>query len=199
MDILYYSNHCKHSQTIIRNLGKTSVRDKACFICIDKRTNDTKTNQTYILLENGSKVIMPPNIHSVPALLLVKQNYRVIYGDEIMKYFQPYIMNQNEIATNRNGEPMAFHLGGSSGGSNIISEQYTLYDMSPDELSAKGKGGMRQLYNYVSTNNDLDFIKTPPDTYRPDKLSNNVTIDTLQQQRNEDISKIPTNNPSTAI
>lgn len=199
MDILYYSNYCKHSQTIIRNLGKTSVRDKACFICIDKRTRDPKNNQVYVVLENGSKVIMPPNIHSVPVLLLVKQNYRVIYGDEIMKYFQPYIMSQNDIATNSNGEPMAFHLGVSSGGSNIISENYTLYDMSPEELSAKGKGGMRQLYNYVSANDDLNIIQTPPDTYRPDKLSNNVTIDTLQQQRNEEIPKIPSMGPSLSI
>jgi hypothetical protein len=199
MDILYYSNYCKHSQNIIRNLAKTSIRDKACFICIDKRTRDQKNNQVYVILENGSKVIMPPNIHSVPALLLVKQNYRVIYGDEIMKYFQPHIMNENDIATKRNGEPIAFHLGGSSGGSNIMSEQYTLYNMSPEELSAKGKGGMRQLYNYVSVNDDLNFIQTPPDTYRPDKLSNNVTIDKLQQQRNEEMSKLPQNNPTVSI
>jgi hypothetical protein len=199
MDILYYSNFCKHSQIILRNLAKTTIRDKACFICIDKRTHDPKNNQVYVILENGSKVIMPPNIHSVPALLLVKQNYRVIYGDEIMKYFQPHIMKQNDIATNRNGEPTSFYLGASSGGTNIMSEQYTLYNMSPEELSAKGKGGMRQLYNYVSVNDDANFIQTPPDTYRPDKLSNNVTIDTLQQQRNEEISKIPNTNPSLSI
>jgi len=199
MDILYYSNFCKHSQNIIRNLAKTAVRDKACFICIDKRTQDKKNNQTYILLENGSKVIMPPNIHSVPALLLVKQNYRVIYGDEIMKYFQPHIMNQNDIATNRNGEPMAFSLIGSSGGTNIMSEQFTLYNMSPEELSAKGKGGSRQMYNYVSFSDDQKFIQTPPDTYRPDKLSNNITIDTLQQQRNEEISKISSKNQALTL
>jgi hypothetical protein len=46
---------------------------------------------------------------------------------------------------------------------------------------------------------DLNFIQTPPDTYRPDKLSNNVTIDTLQQQRNEEISKLPQNNPTLSI
>jgi hypothetical protein len=196
MDILYYSNHCKHSQNILRNLAKTSIREKACFICIDKRTRDQKNNQVYILLENGTKVIMPPNIHSVPALLLVKQNYRVIYGDEIMKHFQPHIMKDNDLATQRNGEPMAFQLSGSSGGTNIVSEAYTLYNMSPDELSAKGKGGMRQLYNYVPVSDETTFIQTPPDTYRPDKLSNSVTIDTLQQQRNEEISKIASKGPS---
>lgn len=199
MDILYYSNLCKHSQTILRNLAKTSLREKVCFICIDKRTRDPKNNQVYILLENGSKVLMPPNIHSVPAMLLVKQNYRVIYGDEIMKHYQPIIMNETEIATNRNGEPISFQLGSSSGGTNIVSESYTLYNMSPEELSAKGNGGMRQLYNYVPVSEDANFIKTPPDTYRPDKLSNNVTIDTLQQERNAEINKLSNKGPGLTL
>jgi hypothetical protein len=96
----------------------------------------------------------------------------------------------NDMATNFNGEPMGFHLGGSSGGCNIMSEQFTFYDMSPDDLSAKGKGGMRQLYNYVSANDDINLINTPPDNYRPDKLSNNVTIDKLQQQRLDEIGTV---------
>lgn len=189
MDNLYYSNYCKHSQKIIQHLSKTNIRDKINFICIDKRVREPKNNQIYIALENGTKVILPPNIHSVPALLLIKQNYRVVYGDEVMKQLEPYIMNQKDIATNRNGEPSAFHLGNPMYSSNIVSEQYTMYNMTPEELSAKGNGGSRQLYNYVSVANDDNFINTPPDTYKPDKLSNNVTIDSLQQQRNQDIPK----------
>ena len=69
-----------------------------------------------------------------------------------------------------------------------------MYNMTPEELSAKGKGGMRQMYNYVSANQDTLFIQTPPDTYRPDKISNSVTIDTLQQQRNAEIGNIPSQN-----
>lgn len=74
-----------------------------------------------------------------------------------------------------------------SGGSNIVSEQFTFYDMSPEELSSKGKGAKRQLYNYVSANNDTLSIDTPPDNYRPDKISTNVTIDSLLQKRQTDI------------
>lgn len=199
MDILYYSNYCKHSQKIIQNLSKTNVKDKLSFICIDKRTREPKNNQIYILLENGNKVIMPPNIHSVPALLLVKQNYHVLYGDDIMKQLQPQILNDNSMATKHNGEPMAFQLGVGSGGSNITSEHFTMYNMSPEELSAKGKGGMRQMYNYVSAADDNMFIQTPPDTYRPNKLSNSVTIDKLQQQRNEEMSKLPSQNIGIGI
>jgi hypothetical protein len=190
MDILYYSTYCKHCQKLLQSLVKGNLSDKISFICIDKRTVDPKTNQTYIVLENGSKVVMPPNIHSVPALLLIKQNYKVILGDEIIKHYHPQLKSLNEKATNYNGEPSGFILGASNGGTNIVSEQFTLYNMSPDELSAKGRGGSRQMYNYVSASDDMNFINTPADTYRPDKLSNSVTIDTLQQKRLDEITQI---------
>ena len=59
--------------------------------------------------------------------------------------------------------------------------------MTPEELSAKGRGGQRQMYNYVSASQDLDFIQTPPDNYRPDKLDESVTLDQIQEQRNSDV------------
>ena len=46
-----------------------------------------------------------------------------------------------------------------SDGSNIVSEQFTYYNMTPEELSAKGKGGQRQMYNYVSASQDLILYK----------------------------------------
>lgn len=193
MDILYYSNYCTHSQKVLQTLVKGNMSDKLSFICIDKRQIDKQTNQTYIILENGGKVVLPPNIHSVPALLLIKDNYRIIQGDDIIKFFHKDIKQQHNIATNFNGEPVSFRLGGSSGGTNVMSEQYTLYDMSPDELSAKGSGGSRQMYNYVSAGNTIDLIQTPDDTYKPDKVSNGVTIDSLQQKRMDDISEIMPN------
>lgn len=193
MDILYYSNYCTHSQKVLQTLVKGNLSDKLSFICIDKRQIDKQTNQTYIILENGGKVVLPPNIHSVPSLLLIKDNYRIIQGDEIIKFFHNDIKQQSNIATNFNGEPISFQLGSSSGGTNITSEQYTMYDMSPDELSAKGNGGNRQMYNYVSVNDSINLIKTPDDTYKPDKVSNGVTIDSLQQKRMDDINKIMPN------
>uniref|UniRef100_A0A6C0JJC1 Uncharacterized protein n=1 Tax=viral metagenome TaxID=1070528 RepID=A0A6C0JJC1_9ZZZZ len=166
------------------------MSDKISFICIDKRYTDPKTNQVFIVLENQNRVVMPPNVHSVPALLLIKQNYKMLMGDDILKHYHPQMKELNEKATNFNGEPMAFPIMSSSGGTNIISEQFTMYNMSPEELSAKGKGGNRQLYNYVSAQDDIKFIETPADTYRPDKLSGSVTIDTLQQQRMDEVSQI---------
>lgn len=183
-DILYYSNYCKHSQSIIQYFAKNNLTDKVSFICVDKRIVDSKTGYTHIILENGKKVLLPPNIHHVPSLLLTKQNYKVVLGDNIIGYFKPKVVEQNEIATDYQGEPSGFYIGG---GTNIVSEQYTFYNMSPEELSAKGKGGMRQLHNYVKANHEPVFINTPPDKYQPDKLSNQLTLETLQQQRNNDI------------
>jgi len=187
MDILYYSNYCKHSQKIIQFLVKNRLNDKLNFICIDKRRRDPKTGQIQIVLENGNNVILPPNIHSVPSLLLVKQSYQVILGDDIIKQFQNTVNENNDISTQYNGEPRGFVLPGSSTGMNIVSEQYTYYDMSPEELSAKGKGGLRNMHNYVNANHEYGIINTPPDNYRPDKLSSSVTLDTLQQKRNDEV------------
>lgn len=193
MNILYYSNYCAHSQKILQTLVKGNLSDKLSFICIDKRLHDSKTNQTFIVLENGGKVILPPNIHSVPSMLLINENYRVIYGDDIIKLFHNDIKQANNVATRTNGEPMSYQLQTSSGGTNIVSEQYTMYNMSPDELSAKGSGGNRQLYNYMSADNNINLIQTPDDTYKPDKLSNSVTVDSLQQSRIDEINEIMPN------
>ena len=190
MDILYYSNYCKHSQSIIQTLVKSNLTDKISFICIDKRSRDPSNGQTYITLESGGKVVMPPNVHSVPSLLIVKEHYRVLMGDDIIKHLHPQIKTSMSAASiQQQTEPSGYFLATSSGGTNIMSEKFTSYDMTPDELSAKGNGQSRQLYNYISVQNDMNMINTPPDDYRPDKVSNDVTLDTLQQSRMDDIGQ----------
>ena len=42
------------------------------------------------------------------------------------------------------------------------------------------------MYDYVPVNGN-NMIQTPPDTYKPDKISNELTIDKIQQQRNADV------------
>jgi hypothetical protein len=189
MDILYYSNYCKHSQSIIQTLVKSNLTDKISFICIDKRSRDPSNGQTYITLENGGKVIMPPNVHSVPSLLIIKEQYRVLMGDDIIKHLHPQIKNTMSANMQPNIEPSGYFLATSNGGTNIMSEKFTSYDMTPDELSAKGNGQARPLYNYISVQNDMNLINTPPDDYKPDKVSNDVTLDTLQQKRMDDIGQ----------
>ncbi len=88
MDTLYYSNYCKHSQRVLQFLVKGNLVEKINFLCIDNRERNPANNQVYILLEDGKKVIMPPNIQSVPSLLLVRAGYRVILGDDIIAHYQ---------------------------------------------------------------------------------------------------------------
>lgn len=187
MDILYYSNYCKHSQKVVNFFVKNNLTKLVNFICLDKRKVDPNTGQIVVMLENGTEVSLPPNVHSVPALMLVKDNYRVIYGNEVMGQYANQIETQMNDATLGEGEPSGFSIS-SSNSDNIISEKFTYYDASPQDLSAKGQGGNRQMHHYVSANSEGLSIKTPPDTYKPNKLSNSVTVDSLQQQRNEELA-----------
>ena len=191
MDIFYYSNYCKHSQKVLQFLVKGNLVDKISFICIDKRFYDARTNQTKIALENGSSVILPPNVHSVPALLLVNKNYQMVLGDDIIKHYEPLVREKIARADLGTGEPAGFAMNQFGGGTMVTSEQYTMYNMTPEELAAKSTSMRRPLHNYVSANDDNQFIKTPPDTYKPDKISTNITIDTLEKQRTDEIQQSP--------
>lgn len=191
MDVLYYSNDCPNSQKVIKYIAKNSLIDKINAICIDKRTVDKITGEIYVRLENGKLVMLPPNIHSVPALLMVKNNYSSIFGQDIINYFEPLVKEKTEEAYQYNGEPLGVSLAPSSAGVSIMSEQYTMYDLSPDDLSAKSRSEKRPMYNYVSATHQPYKIPTPPDTYRPDKIGESVSIETLTQKRNSDINTGP--------
>jgi hypothetical protein len=57
-------------------------------------------------------------------------------------------------------------------------------------LSSKSQSTKRPMYNYVSASNHQSFkIQTPPDTYRPDKVS--ISMETIEQQRNSEIPGPP--------
>ena len=200
MDILYYSNYCKHSQKILQFFVKNNLTEQVSFICVDNRKQDPVTGQINIFLENGTQILLPPNVHSVPSLLLVKESYSVVMGDAILTKYQDTLQNKIDKSTEGNGEPIGVSLNDVSIGS-VVSEQYTSYSASPQDLSTKGNSVNRPLYNYVSANENGISIPTPPDTYRPDKVSQNVTIDTLQQKRNEDVNvtKMPAFMPPPSI
>jgi hypothetical protein len=149
--ILYYSKYCEVSKKYLQILSKSTIQKDIHFICIDKRVKDSN-NKTYIILENGQKIILPDNVTRVPALLLLTKGYEVLYGDRILEHLKPRQEVEVRQATRNNMEPMAFSLGGGGGFSNIVSDQYSFLDQAPEELEAKGNGGMRQMHNYVDLN-----------------------------------------------
>ena len=190
--ILYYSNFCEHSKKLLQGFSKTNVSKDVHFICIDKRLKEG--GKTYIVLENGQKIILPESVTRVPALLLLNEGYRVLYGEEILQYFKPKQEMVTKQATFNNIEPMAFSLGGGGGSSfGIMSDQYSFLDMDSDALAAKGNGGMRQMHNYVDLNYS-DRISAPPENDGEKKGANKIpgelTIEQLQQQREQEFQNL---------
>lgn len=155
-------------------------------ICIDNRTRDKNTNQMVIKLENGKTVLLPPNIHSVPSMLLIKNNFKAVIGDDIIKFFDKTVEKQNDVAMSRQGEPSSYDFG-AYGGKSIVSEKFTFYSMTSDELSAKGRGNNRQMHNYMDANHQLRMMDLPPENYKKEKMSQSITTELLEQQRNGDI------------
>ena len=184
--ILYYSNFCEHSKKLLQTLSKTQSSKDIHFICIDKRTKGPD-NKIYLILESGQKIVMPENVTKVPALLLLNQNYQVLYGDNIYNHLKPAQEVITRQATSNNMEPMAFSLGGGS----IASDQYSFLDMDSEELNTKGNGGMRQMHNYVPLNYS-DTISTPTDEhdYKQSRSAGGqeMTIEKLQQMRDQEIA-----------
>lgn len=196
--ILYYSNFCEHSKRLLQSISKANISKDIHFICIDKRTKDAN-NKIYIILENGQKIIMPENVSRVPALLLLNQGYQVLYGEAIVQHLKPRQEAMVKKATQNNLEPMAFGFGGSSGSfGGISSDQYSFLDMDSESLSAKGNGGIRQMHNYVDLNYS-DSINTPDDDHDykgSNKISGDLTVEQLQQQRELDLQKLTGNKPA---
>ena len=177
--ILYYSNYCNNCKNLLTILSKSNETSTIHFVCIDKRI--VNNGKTYVILENAQHLLLPNTITCVPSLMLIKENYKVLSGDEIMEHFKFLLQEKKNVSTNFNGEPMAFTLGTSA--DNINSDNYSFLDQDSDELSAKGNGGMRQLYNYATINH-VEKIETPSDEYSPDKI-NETQYNEYQNERDK--------------
>lgn len=185
--ILYYSNFCEHSKKLIKFVSSQQFSKNIHFICIDKRTRG-QDGKIYIVLENSQQIVLPENITRVPAVLLLNENYKVLYGDDIYKYFNPKVETATRKATQNNMEPIAFSFDGYS---SVSSDQYSFWDMSDSDLQAKGNGGMRQMHNYVALDY-VDKINTPTDdfNYKASKSDSNLSIEQIQSQRDQDTQNI---------
>jgi glutaredoxin-related protein len=184
--ILYYSNYCEHSKKIVQYLTKANLGNEVHFICIDNRTK--QDNKTFIILANGQKIIMPETVNRVPALLLLNNKYDVLFGENILQHFKPKQTEMVKQATFNNTEPVAFSF---SGGGGVVSDQYSFLDMAPEELSSKGNGGMRQMHNYVDINYVDRMNNYDEDNYKgSNRISSDISIEQLQQQRDAEFSAI---------
>ena len=192
--ILYYSNFCEPSKKLLQTVTKTQNTNNIHFICIDKRVKDAN-GKIFIVLQNGQQILMPENVTRVPALLLLNQNYKVIYGNDIYNYLKPQVTQQIQQATKNNMEPINFQdgfksFGGFSGG--IVSDNYSFLDQSDSELSVKGDGGLRQIHNYVTLNESMNLsMKLPQDDVEYNKIKEGeLSVEALQRRRDEEVANI---------
>lgn len=185
--VLYYSNYCSYSKNILLKLSRSKVKSQLHFLCVDKRIKID--GKIYLILENGDKILMPESITKVPALMLLYRNNELLFGDDIHKHFDVIIKN-NEVKNDYDPrtsktEPESFSLSDVAG--SVKSDFFSFIDMSQDELSAKGDGGTRMLYNYCTLNNN-ETINTPPDDYTPNKV-NDTEIKNYQEAREQVIQR----------
>jgi hypothetical protein len=205
--ILYYSKYCDVCKKYLQLLSKTT--NDIHFICIDKRVKEAN-NKTFIILDNGEKIILPENVTRVPALLLLAKGYEVLYGENILNYLKPAQEVQVRKATQNNMEPMAFSFN-SGGFGDIVSDQYSFLDQAPEDLEAKGNGGMRQMHNYVDLNtafsgdvsqvqaNNEEFNTTIRGVKKIGEDANNQVMEDkmrkMKEERDADIRSITGNRP----
>ena len=183
--ILYYSNHCNNCKDLLKELSGSELSKSIHFLCIDSRVQEK--GNTYIVLPNGKKMILPPNIVRVPTLLSIQENGRLVSGMEIKQYLKSKMTESVKVATQQQMEPSAFSFSG-GGMSSIVSDNYSFLDMDASDLSAEGNGGMRQLHSYVSVG-DAAEISAPAEAHssRQENSSKMPSIENLRQQREMDI------------
>jgi hypothetical protein len=201
--ILYYSTFCIQCQKLLQYISKNPVKNKIHFICIDARTVDSAGNLIIHLENGGPDLVIPPNITRVPALIQIQKNNRVLFGfEDIRRMFEDAAMGGivasaappavAAAAAAAAVEPRPYVLnscvGCGSSGFGVTSDNYSYYDMTAEELKTTGTGGLRQMHNYVSIKQPFDTkIYTPSDDYVADKISSEITVEKLQQQRNAEI------------
>ena len=191
--ILYYSKFCNSSNKILQILAKFNVGDQIHFVCIDSRIK--KNGKNYAVLGNGQEMPIPENITAVPALLILNQQYRVIYGNEIINFFQNQMNAQIDIATNKNKIPVSSQadtnfseFGGFSGG--IVSDSFSYLDQDATDLSTKGNGGLRQMHNYAGLSDDAFMIQQPSMQQGNNNKGNNNQGNNNQGNNNQKSNKI---------
>lgn len=172
-DILYYSNYCEFSQKIVSYISKNNLIDKLSCICVDNRSHDSQNNNIIITLENGSKAYLPPSIQSVPTVLRKSKNHTLVTGFEnilsLLQSESKYINEQEVKSTilQSNREPVSYDFLMPTSG-------FMEYDVNQP---------IQNMGNFVGVDSN-NSINAPDENYKPDKLSGDITVDKLLEQRN---------------
>jgi hypothetical protein len=179
MAICYYSNFCEPSKKLLQLLAKTKLNQEIHFICIDKRF---KSPQGDIIVEVGAQQVkLPAIVNKVPALYLIGNN-KALFEDDIYRYLAPKEEAITHKETAGNMEPECYQM-------SSMSDAFSFWDQNADELSTKGSGGLRQIHNFVSV--DQNFaITTPEENYKADKIGNNGSKSLEEYKAERDLAVV---------
>lgn len=109
--IIFYSNHCIHSQNVMKKLFKTPYYPKFMKICVDNKRNP-----------------IPPNVTCVPTIFL-PGNPIPISGSKVFQWIEGLNSTGNKVNGNAGAQNIsAFHsteMSGFSDGYSFISDNST--------------------------------------------------------------------------
>lgn len=184
--ILYYSSFCKHSDSIVQYIGHSKVKDDIHFLNIDNRFH--VNGDMYVKYNEKHDVPIPNQIDQVPSMLVIDNLtsvQKILIGNEIKEHIFNLHKEYSNQATMFDGEPEPFAFDNYGF---VVSDQFSFLDQTPDELAAKGDGGVRQMHNYASLLAQ-GFIETPKDEYNNTDNDNlkNINLDALIKKRNSDV------------
>lgn len=180
MDVLYYSNYCKHSKELLSVVAKSIIKQNLYFVCIDKRVN--KGGVIHVVMENGKDIKLPEIIKTVPSMILFSRGNLLLEGNDIYNYIKTF-EKKHQV---HNDEPSEFSLNYNS----FSSDLYSFLDTTPEDMNAKGNGGIKQMHNYVAVE-EFDAITTPPENYQSNRISSSddSELNKFIEQREKDIPK----------
>lgn len=180
--ILYYSKYCDFCSAILQYISHSKIKKDIFFVNIDNRYENN--GEILIRFDNNNTIPLPDIIKSVPSLLVIGVPPEVIVGDDIKDFIFDKCKEYDQVATQNQGEPESFSfLGGLC--DFVMSDSFSFWDQDADELSAKGNGGSRQMYNYAPID-FMETISTPDEDYISDKMKN-ISLDKLMSERDKDL------------
>ena len=147
--VLYYGRTCTHSQDLLRKVSQQGLSRKLKFVPVDKR--ERRGEQTLAILDNGSRVLIPPAVTAVPALLDIRDK-NVHQGPLVSQRLAAEAERLNRAATGAEREPLAFSeiSGGSDTGT-----AFTFISDDPETLLAQGSGGTQRESFFAGVNDNI--------------------------------------------
>ena len=135
--LYYYSKTCVNCKQQLQQLARDGLSNlDVHFLCVDNR--ESVNGQSYLVLDGGQRIILPPMINQVPALLLLSPTQRVLFGKDILAYFSTTFKTpQVKQATQHHMEPQPAvggassefsDFGGFMGSSGVYSDRFVYLD-----------------------------------------------------------------------